>query len=75
MASWDLRGMDGYLVRLGCQCIFAAGEKDKAVPPETADRAAARCRNSKVVRIAQYGHLLHEEAPELAARIIGGTNL
>jgi magnesium chelatase accessory protein len=73
MASWDLRGMEDNLVRLKCDTIFVAGEKDKAVPPETADRAATKCRGSKVLHIAQYGHLLHEEAPELAAQIIGGT--
>jgi magnesium chelatase accessory protein len=73
MASWDLRGMDDYLVRITSSAIFVSGERDIAVPPQTADRAAAKCRGSKALHIAQYGHLLHEEAPELAAQIIGGT--
>jgi magnesium chelatase accessory protein len=73
MASWDLRDMDDNLVRLKCNVVFVAGDKDKSVSPETADRAAAKCHGSKALHIAQYGHLLHEEAPELAAQIIGGT--
>jgi magnesium chelatase accessory protein len=72
MASWDLRGMEDNLVRLKCQTVFVAGGKDKAVPPDIADRAAAKCHGAQVLHIAEYGHLLHEEAPDLAARIIGG---
>lgn len=73
MAAWDLRGMDDNFVRLSQNCLFVAGDKDKAVPPETADRAAARCRNAKTMHINDYGHLLHEENPTLAAEIIRGT--
>jgi magnesium chelatase accessory protein len=74
MASWDLRGMDDNLVRLKCQAIFIAGGKDKAVPPDSASRAAAKCLDAKVLHIAEYGHLLHEEAPDLAAQIIEGKH-
>jgi magnesium chelatase accessory protein len=72
MAAWDLRGMDDNLVRIRSECIFVAGKRDKAVPPETADRAAASCRNAGVMHIDGYGHLLHEENPILAAEIISG---
>ncbi len=73
MASWDLNGMDDNLARLQPNSVFVAGEQDKAVPPDTADRAAARCRNAKTVHIKGLGHLLHEENPSLAAQIIKGT--
>ncbi len=73
MASWDLRGMDDNFVRMTQDCVFVAGDNDKAVPPETADRAAARCRNAKSMHINGLGHLLHEENPVLAAKIIKGT--
>jgi magnesium chelatase accessory protein len=73
MAAWDLRGMDDNFVRLTQNCLFVAGDKDRAVPPETADRAATRCRNAKTMHITDYGHLLHEENPTLAAEIIKGT--
>jgi magnesium chelatase accessory protein len=71
MAAWDLRGMDDCLVRMSCECVFVTGKRDNAVPPEIADRAAARCRHSKVMHVDGYGHLLHEENPRLAADIIG----
>ncbi len=73
MASWDLSGMDAILARLELSAVFVAGEQDKAVPPSTADKAAARCRNAKSVHIKGLGHLLHEENPALAAKIIKGT--
>ena len=73
MASWDLRGMEDNFARLAQKCIFVAGDQDKAVPPETADRAAARCPNARTVHINGLGHLLHEENPALAADIIKGN--
>ncbi len=73
MASWDLHGMEANLARLEPTAVFVAGEQDKAVPADTADRAAARCRNAKSVHIQGLGHLLHEENPTLAVEIIKGT--
>ncbi len=72
MAAWDLRGMDDNLVRIDAECLFVSGKRDKAVPPETADRAASRCTKAKVMQFDGYGHLLHEENPALAADIIKG---
>lgn len=74
MAAWDLRGMEDNLVRIDADCIFVTGKNDKAVPPQTADRAAASCRNAKVLHISGFGHLLHEESPTLAADIIRGRD-
>lgn len=73
MASWDLTGMDANLARLKPRSVFVAGDKDKAVAPVVADRAAARSRNAKSMHIKGLGHLLHEENPSLAADIIKGT--
>ncbi len=73
MASWDLRGMDDVLARLSQTCIFVAGDRDMAVPPATADKAAARCQHAKSVHIKKLGHMLHEEDPALAAAIIRGN--
>jgi magnesium chelatase accessory protein len=72
MAAWDLRDVESWFSRIEAECIFVAGSRDKAVPPDTADRAAARCRNAKVLHLEGFGHLLHEEAPERAAAIIRG---
>jgi magnesium chelatase accessory protein len=72
MAAWDLRGMEDNLARLDTECVFVAGRNDRAVPPDTARRAAALCRNAKVQLVSGLGHLLHEENPVLAADIVGG---
>lgn len=72
MAAWDLGGMQKSLNRLVAKCVFVAGDNDKAVPPNTSDRAAAHCKDAKTLHYAGYGHLLHEENPRLAADIIGG---
>lgn len=70
MAAWNLEGMDDNLSRLTQSCLFVAGDRDKAVPVGTADRAAARCRNGRALHVEGYGHLLHEEDPALAADLI-----
>jgi magnesium chelatase accessory protein len=75
MASWDLRGMEDNFVRMTQSCTFVAGADDKAVPPETADRAAKRCRNARTMHIKGLGHLLHEENPALAAEIVRGAKI
>jgi magnesium chelatase accessory protein len=72
MAAWDLRGMDTKLARINAEIVFVSGKYDKAVPPETADRAARSCRKATVMQIDGFGHLLHEENPALAAGIIKG---
>jgi magnesium chelatase accessory protein len=74
MAAWDLSGMDECLNRIEANCVFVAGDRDTAVPPETASRAAARCRKSRVMTVEGLGHLLHEEKPTRAADIIRGSS-
>ena len=75
MAAWDLSGMDANFAHIDADCIFVAAQNDKAVPPETADKAAARCRKAKVLHKSGFGHLLHEENPQLAADIIKGMTI
>lgn len=75
MAAWDLSGMDANFTRIEADCVFVAALNDKAVPPDTADMAAARCRKSKVLHKSGFGHLLHEENPQLAADIIKGLTI
>lgn len=74
MAAWDLSGIEAELSRLESNCVFVAGDNDKAVPPSSADRASARCRKGVVLHFRGYGHLLHEENPRLAASIITGLD-
>jgi magnesium chelatase accessory protein len=72
MAAWDLRDVETWFSRIEADCVFVAGRGDKAVPPQSADRAAARCRRARVLHLNGFGHLLHEEAPGRAAAIIRG---
>ena len=74
MAAWNLTGMKTTLTRVESDCIFIAAENDKAVPPETSEKAAALCPGAKVAWIAGHGHLLHEADPALAAKLITGKN-
>jgi magnesium chelatase accessory protein len=64
--------MEMWLSRIEADCVFVAGANDKAVPPATADRSAARCRKARVLHVQGFGHLLHEEAPQQAVNIILG---
>ena len=54
MAAWDLRGMEDNLARIDARMRLCEGKRDKAVPPETADRAAKHCRNATVMHIDGY---------------------
>jgi magnesium chelatase accessory protein len=72
MAAWNLRAIENDLAKIKADCVFVTGKRDRSVPPETSDRAAKNCRHSRVLHIDGFGHLLHEENPELAAAIIAG---
>lgn len=70
MAQWDLEPMLAELPSLPCPLILSVGGKDRAVPPDEAERLAARLPFARLERHADLGHLMHEEAPErFAARI------
>jgi magnesium chelatase accessory protein len=70
MAQWRLDGLQAALPGIDLPVLFLVGAGDRAVPPETAARAAARLPNAEVERLAGLGHLAHEEAPgPVAARI------
>jgi magnesium chelatase accessory protein len=67
MAQWRLDGLRARLPRIGVPVLFLTGAEDRAVPPETAARAAAQMPNARCERLDGFGHLLHEEAPETVA--------
>ncbi len=64
MAQWRLDPVLAGLPGIEARTLFLTGANDKAVPPETSDRAAARMRDARVVRWPGLGHILHEEAPD-----------
>lgn len=70
MANWRLGELVGDLPRLEVPALFVVGAEDRAVPPDTSSRAARRIAGARVEVLPGLGHLLHEEAPEAAARLV-----
>jgi magnesium chelatase accessory protein len=67
MAQWKLDGLVSDLPRIDVPCTFLVGENDKAVPPSSVRDSAQKMPNAKTITFEGYGHLLHEEAPDLVA--------
>ncbi len=71
MAQWQLEPLIERFPQIGLPVLLIASDQDRAVPPRISRAAAARMGRAEYVEVAGYGHLLHEEAPELvAARIL-----
>ncbi|MEM9551469.1 MAG: alpha/beta fold hydrolase BchO [Pseudomonadota bacterium] len=70
MAQWSLDALRRDLPNVTSDCLFIAGQNDRAVPSSTSDAAAARMQNASVHHLADLGHLVHEEDPELIASLI-----
>jgi magnesium chelatase accessory protein len=70
MAAWDLRPLVRELPRLAVPLLLVAGGRDRTVPPSEAGRVAALVPGARTVVLPGLGHLAHEEAPEVVARII-----
>lgn len=67
MAQWKLDGLVADLPDITVPCTFLIGENDKAVPPQSVRESAEKLRDATVQSFECYGHLLHEEAPDLVA--------
>lgn len=67
MAQWKLDGLVADLPNITVPCTFLIGENDKAVPPQSVRESAEKLRDATVQTFEGYGHLLHEEAPDLVA--------
>lgn len=70
MANWRLEALERDLPRLAVPLLLVAGGNDRSVPPASAHRVRARVPTATVDERPRLGHLLHEERPEEAARII-----
>lgn len=69
MADWDLAAFAADLPKLNVPLLLLHGAADSAVPPVSAERAAAAVAHGTFVSISG-GHLAHEEHPtDIAARI------
>jgi magnesium chelatase accessory protein len=67
MAQWRLDGLRAALPRLALPVLFLTGAEDRAVSPETAERAALSMPNAIHRSLPGLGHLAHEEAPDRVA--------
>ena len=70
MAHWDLNALQRQLLDLKPRLLLLVGDKDLMIPPEQATRLAALLPASELRRMADCGHLLHEERPEQTAAVI-----
>jgi len=70
LANWDLRALLPQLHRLGPRLTLVAGGADRTIAPQDADWVQARVPGSARISLPALGHLAHEEAPEVIARIV-----
>ncbi len=72
MAQWSLDGLIARLPQNTARTLFITGDRDKAVPPQVSDQAAAQMPDARVIHLANLGHLAHEESPEEVVNLIRG---
>lgn len=70
MAHWKLDRLAADLPDLKTPLVLAAGDADTATPAADAEAEARRIPSARFVRLSGLGHLLHEEDPAAAARLI-----
>jgi magnesium chelatase accessory protein len=70
MANWELQTLKRDLPKLKAPLTLIVGERDKAVPPQVAQRVAALVPGAHIVVQKRAGHLSHEEHPAETAAII-----
>lgn len=70
MSAWDLDPLVSDLPKLKVPLLLLAGERDRAVPPNNAQRVAERVKGARVIRMRGVGHLSHEEDPAATADLI-----
>lgn len=73
MAAWDLSQGAAKLRQLRCPVHMLVGERDRAVPPAQAQQALAMLKNGYLDSWADFGHLVHEEAPTQCLQYIVNT--
>lgn len=70
MAGWNLDPLLADLPDITAPVVLIAADGDRAVPPVTSVRAAARLPDARVIHVAGLGHLAHEEDPDRIAAIL-----
>lgn len=61
MAQWKLDPLLARLPNIAAKTLLIAADGDKAVPPQTSQKAADRMPNTRCVMLPSLGHLAQEE--------------
>ena len=72
MANWDVRPLLRDLPRLQTPVSLIVADNDRAVPPAQAQRLLAMLPSqavTKIIRVPEAGHIVHEERPEAIAAL------
>ena len=70
MADWNLDAFLSNLPLTQNPIQFVTGGNDQTVPASVSKEWAAKMSNASITEFANYGHLIHEEAPEIIAPLI-----
>ena len=70
MADWNLDSFLSKLTLVQNQIQFVTGKNDLTVPPSVSQDWAKRIQTATILEYEGYGHLIHEEAPEIIAPLI-----
>ena len=73
MANWDLDRLQRNIPALKVPLVLVTAARDRAIPPRDALDIAARLPSARVIALDYGGHLVHEEAPDRLALLIGGA--
>lgn len=69
MAQWDLAPLIARLPQIKNDTLLMAGQGDMMVPCDVSQMAARQMPNATFVAFPDLGHLAHEEAPEIVAKV------
>lgn len=72
MANWDLPSLEKDLPKLKARLHLIASGNDKAIPADDAFRVRDIVAGSKVIFLAERGHLAHEENPLEIVPLVDG---
>ncbi|MFU7528440.1 alpha/beta fold hydrolase BchO [Qipengyuania sp. ASV99] len=70
MANWDLPALRSRMHEIANPVLLLHSDKDAAIPLDWAREAQGWLANARLESLPMLGHLAHEEAPEISARLI-----
>jgi len=70
MADWNLDNFLSKLTLVQNPIQFVTGANDKTVPSRVSQQWAKRIASAEFAEFEGYGHLIHEEAPEILTPLI-----